>query len=160
MERLRAKIEIVADRELLRGIAQQFNVYPGSNADDAAHRLKQDLTVTASQDPLIAKISFTHTEPRMSALVTNQIAGDLIDQHLKASERNAIRLGERVDYMERRQLGDKLTILDPAQPPTQSSTPNRIAFAAVGALAGVIFGLVALHRRRPVAGEPFTALRL
>ncbi len=137
----------VFSREYLASVIQEHNLYPRERArmslNDVTDKMKRDITVEAlppvspgNQDTVAFVVRFAYSDAQLAQQVNEGLIFRLLDGHLRKSTR---------------QLNSSWTfrVYDP--PDLRPDGPNRMQFATVGLLAGLLAGLtlaIVLKSRR------------
>ena len=127
----------ISSRESLNSVIQEHNLYARERArmplDDVIDKMKQDITVEAlplasprNRDRLTFLVLFDYPDPHVAQQVDTELASDFIEGMVR---------DPRLDSHATFQLPD------PPSLPLRPTGPNRMEFAAIGLVAGLLAGL-------------------
>lgn len=148
-----ARAELAVLTEQIKHMEERAEDSDAPSTNRAEENAKAEQRRAALQAEL-AKAAITRVQGELdevdARIAETPAVAELLDalerQHLNLSN-NYRNFSQRLQEatvqadMERRQLGEQLRILEPAYPPTQPTSPNRLALLTVGLMLGIALGV-------------------
>lgn len=127
--------------ESLASIIRENNLYPRERAamslDDVIHKMRSKIRVNTvptglpgDRDALTFIIQFDYPDPHVAQQVDSELISRFLESHVEMTMTAPLNHWRSTFH-----------VLDPPSLPQAPAGPNRTRFAAVGLLAGILFGL-------------------
>ena len=159
-DRLRSINQRLRSRTKLERIIQDFDLYRDRRETDTMQNIVRDMTDAIDVEIIrgdVFRVAFHADNPRTAKDVTDRLASYFIDENLRdRTELSAMDIDSQIAAnVERRQIGEQFRILDVARLPEAPESPNLVRVTIIGALVGLLIGLVlAANRRSSNGGAP------